>query len=62
MSDDKKVDEHYELKHKGKEAEEKESCRLCKNYIIGLVAEAPADLGVDVSLKIPLVDVFGKID
>ena len=62
MSDEPKVDEHYELKHKGIEAEQKEDCRLCKNYINGLVAPAAEDLGVDVSLRVPLVDVFGKVD
>lgn len=62
MSDDKKIDEHYERKHKGSEDSEKDTCRLCKNYVDGLSAPAADDLGVNISLKIPLVDVFGKTD
>lgn len=62
MSDDKKVDEHFEKKHKGSEDAEKVHCRLCKAYVEGLSAAPAEDLGVNIALKIPLVDVFGKTD
>ncbi len=57
-----KIDEHYELKHKGIEESEQELCQLCKNFVEGQNVAPAADLGVDVSLRVPLVDVFGKID
>lgn len=51
---------HMSGAHNGSQADQQATCLLCKNYIDGLGVTPADDLGVNIALKIPLVDVFGK--